>query len=261
MVGLEPVWSFLVHTNRLTSHDRALQEAVSTATLCPVCYTHTVITEPPAKTCPPLPIRPLPNPACGIVCPRQVGKNAEAIATVAIVPAISIPRPTTVTVGTVTATVPGRNPACPTTATVTVTRARNAPTPDLVCPLARLPDCACGEDARRPASTVVVVYTVSQTATVYVTETPLTCAPLPTSPPVEGRAEPSLSVPSACTAYETRRDKLMCLDGQREDVQAPQITAAPVAAAQQKGLPPLIYTRDCTVHIVDRSIPCPLRGV
>ncbi|CAK7238398.1 hypothetical protein SEUCBS140593_010646 [Sporothrix eucalyptigena] len=240
----------------------ALQDAAKTATLCPVCYTQTIVVDPPVKTCPPLPSRPIP-PACGIVCLRQA--QAESVNGPAAVTTVT--RPTTVIVATVTATLPGRNPACPTTDTITLTRTTTAgggaATPDLICPLLNRPDCACSD---RPAAPVEVLYTVLKTATVFVTAPPLTCAPLPTSTPAEKGIEPTTLSTATCTSYITRREPIYCLDG-RGEAAAPQTTAAPVynptpaASGAQTDLPPSTRTRGCTVTIIERPVPCPERGI
>lgn len=235
-----------------------MENTIQTASLCPTCYTHTII-KPPAKTCPPIPIRPIPGPACGIVCERQA-----AARDVDIVPPVTIPRATTVTVGTVTATVPGLNPACPTTSTVTLTRRPVGATPDLACPLAsRLPDCAC-DTAWQTTSTVVEVYTVSETATVYATGTPLTCAFSPTTTTTAAPSQqPPASASTACATYATQWGSVLCLNGDGANTAAvPQITEAPILDTVVKGVPiTLLYTRDCTVYIRDHSVQCPSRGV
>lgn len=259
--------------------------------------------DPPVKHCPTL--RPIPYPGCGIVCARRQAQNdnnnrnndKKRDVEAAVGGTTTIPRAIVVTVATVTATVPGRNPACPETATVTVissAAADAAATPQLVCPLGHLQRCACTNNDDGPGATVEVVYTAFKTATAYTTEAPQTCLPLPTGPPVvakaiavdavEERAEASeprsfitattaqaattgttagLAPSSTCASYTTRVDSRYCLHDRRHlpTLAAPSVGGPATAVAEQKRSDSgVTVTRGCTVYINPKPM-CPTRGV
>ncbi|OAA56352.1 hypothetical protein SPI_07963 [Niveomyces insectorum RCEF 264] len=150
------------------------------ATLCPACYVHTVKVLAPPLVCP----TPRPMRACDISCARALDSGAAA----GLRTTVTVTRPTTVTQATETATVPGANPACPTTATVSVTVlplpsssfGANSPAASgdagSQCPDHRVLPCACVTPV-----TVVVTPTVAVTETVYQTAAPLTCTTLTSS--------------------------------------------------------------------------------
>lgn len=228
------------------------------ATNCPVaCYTHTIYKAHPPKACPTVWPLPICAEVCAQVAARGAGNQAAAPTTT-----ITVVRTTVETIATVTATFPGHNPACVSTATVTVTTAvaDGAYVPSRVCPLQHQhPDCGCGGvhyTQRGPSTTTVVEQTVLETATEYETAAPLICKPLPTAPPITvpialptpaDVAPPSSS--ETCASYMTTTVRRYCLQDARP---------TPASSAGGADLPET-YINGCTVVVV-LGQPCSTLG-
>ena len=142
----------------------------------------------------------------------------------------------------VTSTLPGANPACPATATVTVKG---------VCNEYR--GCSCERQ-----------YAPAPPATVYVTAAPLRCdrdaapAPPPSPPPRPSTTpRPTATTPGACAAYTTIRDGRVCPQIYCERDAAAclpgQVLEADITPAAARPIETETITRGCTVVEISGS--------